>query len=76
MLTRRCECAGEVLTESEDIVAFADKEGGGPPLIGNQGGEQLWDVAKQVRVCRHVSMCIGVSGCVQKGPSVCRLVWV
>jgi glutathione S-transferase len=40
--------SGEVLTESDDIMAFADKEGSGPQLLGRAGGEELWAVAKQV----------------------------
>ena len=38
----------EVLTESDDIVAFADKQGSGPQLQGRAGGDELWATAKAV----------------------------
>ena len=38
----------EVLTESDDIMAFADKQGSGPQLQGRAGGDALWGMAKAV----------------------------
>ena len=40
--------SGEVITQSDDIVAFADANGSGPQLLGKPGSEELWEVAKQI----------------------------